>query len=274
MTKNIKIHLSGFFLKNHTGQLNTSGTKKQPLVRPNQLAIPHNYFRVALQINHERYKRLFPLSQLLQFILHLDSHLAQYIAQYGNWTYALFFCIIFCETGFVIAPFLPGDSLLFIGGTFAGIQALNITYLLATFILAAILGNSSNYILGRITGQKVFQYEHSRIFSLENLKRTHAFFEKYGGKTLIITRFIPILRSFAPFVAGVGAMNHIRFQIFNLAGAVLWVGLLTLAGYYFGNLPAVRNHLTLATFAIICLSFLPGLVEYIRLRKKKRLNNQ
>ncbi|HVC48995.1 MAG TPA: DedA family protein [Burkholderiales bacterium] len=212
------------------------------------------------------------MNEVIRFILHLDTNLAQYIAEYGNLTYGLLFGIIFCETGLVAAPFLPGDSLLFLAGAFAGAGALNIGYLLITFMLAAVMGNTSNYIIGRVIGPQVFHYENSRIFNQKNLERTHVFFEVYGGKTLIITRFVPILRTFAPFVAGVSAMNHAKFQVFNIAGATLWVSVLTFIGYYFGNLPVVRSHLTLAIIIIVCLSFLPGLIEYFRTRRKIKID--
>ncbi len=199
--------------------------------------------------------------------VHLDKHLAALLAQYGVWVYAILFLIIFAETGFVVTPFLPGDSLLFVAGALCGAGSMDIWMLNGTLIAAAVLGNSVNYSIGRYFGPKVFHWENSRFFNKAALMKTHVFYERHGGKTLVITRFIPILRTFAPFVAGIGAMTYVRFQAFNLSGALLWVGSLTAAGYLFGNLPIIQNNLTLVIFAIIFVSVLPAIIGYLKHRR-------
>jgi len=197
-------------------------------------------------------------------IVHLDKHLAGLLQQYGIWVYLLLFLIIFCETGLVVTPFLPGDSLLFVAGTLWAAAGLNVHALAALLIFAAISGNTTNYWIGRYVGPKVFHWTDSRWFNRRALDRTHAFYERHGGKTIVITRFVPIIRTFAPFVAGVGSMTHARFQSFNIAGGVLWVGSLLYAGYYFGNIPVIRNNLTLVIFAIVGLSVMPVVIEFLR----------
>jgi membrane-associated protein len=199
-------------------------------------------------------------------VVHLDRHLAALLAQYGVWVYAILFLIVFCETGLVVTPFLPGDSLLFVAGALAATGGMDIVALNASLIAAAVLGNSVNYAVGRYLGPKVFHWEDSRFFNRRALEKTHAFYERYGGITIVVTRFMPILRTFAPFVAGIGAMTPVRFQAFNVAGGVLWVSSLTLAGYWFGNLPLVKNNLTAVILAIVILSVLPALVGYLRHR--------
>lgn len=198
--------------------------------------------------------------------VHLDKHLAALLAQYGIWVYAILFFIIFAETGFVVTPFLPGDSLLFVAGALCGAGAMDLWVLNATLIAAAILGNSVNYSIGRYLGPKVFQWENSRFFNKAALMKTHVFYERHGGKALVISRFIPILRTFTPFVAGIGEMTYLRFQAFNVAGAVLWVVSLSVAGYLFGNLPFIQNNLSLVILAIIVVSTLPALIGYLRHR--------
>ena len=199
------------------------------------------------------------LLSFIDIVLHLDKHLALLVQQYGQWIYAILFAIIFSETGFVVTPFLPGDSLIFVAGALAALGGMDIGILLAVLSAAAILGNMVNYQIGRFLGPKVFHWEQSRFFNKAALDKTHAFYEKHGGKTLVISRFLPLFRTFAPFVAGIGAMGYARFTVFNLIGALAWVGSLTLAGYWFGNLPWIQQNLTLVIVAIIVISLLPVL---------------
>jgi len=207
--------------------------------------------------------------KILDIALHLDRYLSAIIQQYGVWTYAILFVVIFIETGFVVMPFLPGDSLLFAAGTFAALKALKIGWLLLLLSAAAVLGDTVNYWVGYHVGVRVFNRENSRFFKKEYLERTHAFYEKHGGKTIVIARFVPIIRSFAPLVAGVGRMSYGRFLAFNVVGGVGWVVLLTGAGYFFGNIPLVKNNYTIAILAIIAISTVPIAVEYIRHRRAK-----
>ena len=209
------------------------------------------------------------LRKIIDIVLHLDRYLSAVIQQYGIWTYAILFIVIFIETGFVVMPFLPGDSLLFAAGTFAALKALKIGWLILGLSAAAILGDTVNYWVGRRIGPKVFCRDDSRFFKKEYLDRTHAFYEKHGGKTIVIARFVPIIRSFAPFVAGVGRMSYGRFLAFNVVGGVGWVLLLTGAGYFFGTIPFVKDNYSVAVLAIIALSTVPIAVEYFRNRKKK-----
>jgi len=199
--------------------------------------------------------------------VHLDKHLAALLAQYGVWVYAILFLIVFAETGFIVTPFLPGDSLLFVAGALCGAGSMDLWVLNGTIIAAAVLGNSVNYSIGRYLGPKVFHWENSRFFNKAALMKTHVFYERHGGKTLVITRFIPILRTFAPFVAGIGDMTYVRFQAYNIGGAVLWVGSLSVAGYLFGNLPIIQNNLSLVILAIIGVSTLPAAIAYLRHRR-------
>jgi membrane-associated protein len=206
------------------------------------------------------------LSQLLDVILHLDVHLNEWIRLLGPSIYVLLFAIIFCETGLVVTPFLPGDSLLFaIGALSAGPDAaLDLSLLMVLLTLAGILGDAANYAMGRLVGPKVFRSETSLLFNRKHLVRTQEFYERYGGKTIIIARFIPIIRTFAPFVAGIGKMRYPRFALFNVIGGAAWVCLMLLAGYYFGNLPTVRKNFHLVILAIIFVSILPPVIEYYR----------
>lgn len=206
------------------------------------------------------------LSLFIDIVLHLDKHLAELLAQYGAWVYVILFAIIFFETGVVVTPFLPGDSLLFVAGALAASGGLDVALLMGLLTLAAVLGDSLNYAIGSYFGPKVFRWENSRFFNKAAFEKTHAFYEKHGGKTIIIARFLPLIRTFAPFVAGVGQMSYARFLVFNVAGAVLWVGSLTLAGYWFGNLPVIKNNLTAVILAIIAISLLPVAIGYIRHR--------
>ena len=209
------------------------------------------------------------INKILDIALHLDRYLSAIIQQYGLWTYGILFAVIFIETGFVVMPFLPGDSLLFAAGTFAALGALKVGWLIALLAAAAIIGDTVNYWVGYFLGPKVFSKEKARFFKKEHLDRTHAFFEKYGGKTIIIARFVPIVRSFAPLVAGIGRMSYGRFIAFNVIGGVGWVVLLVGAGYFFGNIPIVKNNFSLAILAIIALSTIPIVTEFLRHRKKK-----
>lgn len=199
--------------------------------------------------------------------LHLDKTLGAVIQDYGAWTYLILFLIVFCETGLVVTPILPGDSLLFAVGVFSGLGALKLYPTLGLLMAAAILGDTVNYAVGKHIGPKVFHYKDSRIFKKEYLDKTHNFYEKYGGKTIIIARFVPIVRTFAPFVAGVGAMTYPRFLLFNVIGGVAWVTLMVGSGYFFGNIPVIRNNFSVVVLVIIFISILPALIEYLRHRR-------
>ena len=207
------------------------------------------------------------LSGFVDVILHLDLHLRELAQTYGAWVYAFLFLIVFLETGVVVTPFLPGDSLLFVAGTIAAAGELNVHVLVLILVAAAIAGDSLNYAIGRYLGPRVFRFEDSRFFKRAYVDRTHAFFERHGGKAIIIARFVPIIRTYAPFVAGIGAMDYRRFLMFNVTGAVLWVVLLTYAGFFFGNLPLVRNNLTAVILGIIVLSVMPAIIEFWRAKR-------
>jgi membrane-associated protein len=206
------------------------------------------------------------LKTLIDIFLHIDKHLSELIQNYGLWTYLIMFIIIFLETGLVVTPFLPGDSLLFAAGTFAALGALDMMWLFVILSIAAIAGDTVNYWIGAYVGPKVFHKEKVRFLNREYLDRTHQFYEKYGGKTIIIARFVPIIRTFAPFVAGIGSMTYWRFISYNVIGGVAWILICTLAGYLFGNLPIVRENFSLVILAIIIISILPGVIEYMRHR--------
>ncbi|HEV8177781.1 MAG TPA: DedA family protein [Gemmatimonadales bacterium] len=208
------------------------------------------------------------LPRIIDLFLHLDTHLGQLISQYGTWTHLILFLIVFCETGLVITPFLPGDSLLFAAGTFAALGALDLWLVVLLLIIAAIAGDTVNYWIGAYIGPRAFRGD-IRFLRKEYLDRTHAFYEKHGGKTIILARFVPIIRTFAPFVAGVGAMSYPKFIVYNVAGAVLWVGLFVLGGYFFGNIPVVQKNFTLVILAIIAISVLPIVVEALRARRSR-----
>ena len=209
------------------------------------------------------------LSIAYQFLAHLDAHLANLAQNYGSWVYVILFLIIFAETGLVLTPFLPGDSLLFVAGAVAAVGTMDVNKLVILLIIAAILGDYVNFQIGKYFGKRYFIDRQSRFIKREHLDKTHAFFERHGGKTIIIARFLPILRTYAPFVAGIGRMGNWRFAMFNVVGAVLWVAGLTYAGYLFGNFPIIKNNLTLVIVAIIVLSLLPGVVAYFNSRTKK-----
>jgi membrane-associated protein len=208
------------------------------------------------------------LRSVIDLFLHLDQHLSRIIADYGVWTHLILFAIVFAETGLVVTPFLPGDSLLFAAGTFAALGSLDLGLLMVLLMGAAILGDTVNYWAGAWVGPKAFSGT-VRFLRRDYLERTHAFYEKHGGKTIILARFVPIIRTFAPFVAGVGAMSYPKFIAYNIVGAVLWVGLFVPAGYFFGNIPAVRKNFTLVIFAIIALSVLPIALEAVRARRSR-----
>jgi len=207
------------------------------------------------------------VKSLIDILLHLDVHLDLVIRSYGFWTYGILFFIIFLETGFVVTPFLPGDSLLFAAGTFAALGSLEVTWVIILLSIAAIAGDTANYWIGHAAGPKVFTKEESRLFNKKHLLRTHQFYEKYGGKTIIIARFVPIVRTFAPFVAGIGSMSYGRFIAYNVVGGVGWVVILVFGGYFFGNIPVIKNNFSLAIATIIIISILPGIIEFLRHRK-------
>ncbi len=208
--------------------------------------------------------------KIVDIVLHLDRYLGAIIRQYGLWTYSILFVVIFIETGLVIMPFLPGDSLLFAAGTFAAAGSLDVRVLIAVLAAAAVLGDTVNYWIGRHIGPRAFSKDDARFFRKEYLDRTHAFYERHGGKTIIIARFVPIIRTFAPFVAGIGRMSYGRFLSFNVLGGVGWVLLLVGTGYFFGTIPFVKENFSAAILAIILVSALPIAVEYVRSRRRKR----
>ena len=199
-------------------------------------------------------------------VVHLDRHLAALLQQYGAWVYVILFVIVFCETGLVVTPFLPGDSLLFVAGTLWAAAGMPVEALAATLIVAALTGDNVNYWIGRYIGPRVFRWEQSRWFNRRALDKTHEFYERHGGKTIIIARYVPLVRTFAPFVAGVGSMHYARFLAFSVFAAALWVISLTFAGYLFGNIPVVKDNLTLVIFGIIALSVSPIAIGYLRHR--------
>ena len=209
------------------------------------------------------------LTLIVDFILHVDIHLQALMNDYGLWVYAILFLIIFSETGLVVTPFLPGDSLLFAAGALTVGTALDVNLLTGTLILAAVLGNLTNYTIGHFFGERLFQNPNSRIFRRDHLDKTQAFFAKHGGKTIIMTRFLPIVRTFAPFVAGMGAMTYQRFMAFNFVGGLLWVVSFVYAGHFFGNLPAIRQNFTLLIVGIIIISVLPIVIGGVRQRMKR-----
>ena len=205
------------------------------------------------------------LKYAADFLLHIDKYLLQIVSDYRTWTYLILFAIIFMETGFVVTPFLPGDSLLFAAGTIAAMPGnpLNIVYIIPLLITAAFAGDNTNYFIGRFLGHKVYERNY-RMIKREYLDKTNVFYEKHGRITIIIARFIPIIRTFAPFVAGVGTMHYIRFVSFSILGNIIWVGLFSLAGYFFGNIPVIKNNFTIAIFTIIFVSVLPIIITAVR----------
>ena len=208
------------------------------------------------------------LKQFFDVVIHLREHIGELIAYYGPHIYTVFFLVIFCETGLVLTPFLPGDSLLFTAGAFAALGQLNIWLMFGLLSVAAILGDTVNYWIGHYLGPKVFQWERSRFFNPAHLKRTHAFYEKYGAKTIILARFVPIVRTFAPFVAGIGAMTYSKFIVYNIVGGLAWVAICLFAGYWFGNIPWVAKNFEVVIVGIIFVSVLPMIFEYWRSRSE------
>lgn len=206
---------------------------------------------------------------IIDFILHIDAHMVELVSEYGIWIYAILFLILFCETGLVVTPFLPGDSLLFVAGALAALPSndLNVHIMVALMVIAAIIGDAVNYTIGRVFGEKLFSNPDSKIFRRSYLDKTHQFYEKHGGKTIILARFVPIIRTFAPFVAGMGHMSYRHFAAYNVIGALVWVLLFTYAGYLFGDLPIVQENLKLLIVGIILLSILPGIIEIWRHRR-------
>lgn len=211
------------------------------------------------------------MGQVLDYFLHLDKYLGIVISAFGPLTYLLLFAIVFTETGFVVLPFLPGDSLLFAAGALSGTGHLNVVLVYICLFSAAILGDNVNYWIGRHIGPRVFSKENSRIFKKEYLERTREFYEKHGGKTVILARFMPIIRSFAPFVAGVGKMHYKTFLMYDTVGGFIWVTFFVLGGYFFGGLPFIKENFHYTVFVIIIVSFVPMIIEYINHRKRKRL---
>lgn len=209
---------------------------------------------------------------LVDFVLHIDAHLAEIISLYGVWVYAILFLIIFCETGLVVTPFLPGDSLLFVAGALAAMPAnqINVHLIVLLLIGAAILGDASNYTIGRLFGEKLFSDPGSRVFKQSYLEKTHDFYKRHGGKTIILARFVPIVRTFAPFVAGMGHMSYRHFALFNVVGGIIWVILFSYAGFFFGGLEIVQKNLELLIVLIIFISILPGVFEVFRNKYKTR----
>jgi membrane-associated protein len=208
------------------------------------------------------------VASLWDFVVHLDVHLAAFIAEHGVWVYALLFVIVFCETGLVVTPFLPGDSLLFVAGALAAAGGMEIGVVIALLVTAALCGDNVNYWIGRWVGPKVFRAEDSRWFNRRHLDRTHAFYERHGGKAIILARFVPIVRTYVPFVAGIGAMPYARYLAFCLAGALLWVVSLSLAGYWFGNIALVKDNLAVVIVAIVAVSVMPIAIEFLRARRR------
>lgn len=209
------------------------------------------------------------LTQLLDYVLHLERHLDALVQSFGPWVYAVMFLVIFCETGLVVTPFLPGDSLLFaLGALSARPDGLNLWLLICMLIVAAILGDSVNYWFGSLLGPRIFRGENVRFLNRKHLERTHEFYERYGGKTIILARFVPIVRTFAPFVAGMGRMTYRRFMAYNVVGGVAWILIFLVGGYLFGNLPVIKKNFTLVILGIIVVSILPGVIEFYRERRR------
>lgn len=205
--------------------------------------------------------------QFIDFVVHLDVHLTQVARDFGMWTYLFLFLVIFCETGLVFTPFLPGDSMIFVIGNLAKSGELNFPAIIAVLMAAAVLGDTCNYHIGKFFGLKLFSKDNARFLKKEYLIKTQNFYEKYGGKTIIIARFIPIIRTFAPFVAGMGSMNYSKFLSYNVIGGISWVALFSFAGFFFGKIPFVENNFSVVILAIIFISLLPGVITFLRERK-------
>ena len=210
------------------------------------------------------------IHQFIDYFLHLDHHLQALIEVCGVWTYLILFLIVFCETGLVVTPILPGDSLLFAVGAFAALGSLHLAGVLIVLVIAAVAGDTVNYWIGSLMGPRIFSGKQLRFLKREHLEKTHAFYEKYGGKTIILARFVPVIRTFAPFVAGIGKMNYLYFLAYNVTGGIAWILLFILGGYFFGNMPIVKKNFTLVILAIVILSILPALIEYVRHRRTRQ----
>ena len=206
---------------------------------------------------------------MIEIIFHIDKYLDLIIRNYGNWSYLVLFIIIFAETGLVVTPFLPGDSFLFAVGAFSALGSFNLSWLFIILASAAIIGDTVNYAFGKFLGEKIILKGNHRFFKKEHLERTHKFYEKHGGKTIILARFIPIIRTFAPFVAGIGEMSYCKFLIYNVTGALLWVAIFVLGGYYFGNVPIIRENFFITILVIMAISLVPVVIEFLRHRKKE-----
>ncbi|MFH0935015.1 MAG: DedA family protein [Pseudomonadota bacterium] len=210
------------------------------------------------------------LTGFIDIVLHLDAHLLALVQEYGIWVYAILFAIIFAETGLVVAPFLPGDSLLFVIGALCGMGSLELQVAMPLLILAAFMGDNTNYWVGRLLGLRLLNHASQKLIKHEHLEKTHAFYAKHGGKTVIFARFLPIIRTFAPFVAGIGTMNYRHYVTYSIIGGVSWIGSLILAGFFFGNIPVIKDNLTLMILVIVFVSFIPAILEYLKhLRNKK-----
>jgi membrane-associated protein len=209
------------------------------------------------------------IGDFIEFVLHLDRHLNYILESYGVWCYLLFFIIIFAETGLVVTPFLPGDSLLFALGTFAATGSLKAAWLFVVLSAAAVLGDSANYAIGKYFGLMILKREGAWFLKKKHIERTHRFYEKYGAKTIVLARFVPIVRTFAPFIAGVGKMTYVRFFSYNVIGGILWVALFLFGGFFFGNIPVIKRNFTLTIFAIIIISILPAVIEVIKEKRRK-----
>ena len=209
------------------------------------------------------------IGDFIEFILHLDKHLNYILESYGVWCYLLFFVIIFAETGLVVTPFLPGDSLLFALGTFAATGSLKAAWLFVVLSAAAVLGDSANYAIGKYFGLMILKREGAWFLKKEHIEHTHRFYEKYGAKTIVLARFVPIVRTFAPFIAGVGKMTYLRFFSYNVIGGILWVAIFLFGGFFFGNIPVIKRNFTLTIFAIIIISILPAVIEVIKEKRRK-----
>ena len=208
------------------------------------------------------------LATFIDIVLHLDVHLLALTQEYGVWVYGILFLSIFCETGLVVTPFLPGDSLLFVAGALCGMGSLELGLLMPLLMLASFSGDNTNYWIGRLVGVRLVKFANGRFIKHEHLEKTHAFYEKHGGKTILFARFLPIVRTFAPFVAGIGMMHYRLFVIFSALGSLVWISFFTLGGYFFGNIPVIKDNLTLMVLLIVFISILPGIIQFIRNRKK------
>lgn len=209
------------------------------------------------------------ITQLMDFVIHIDRHLAEIIQNYGTWAYLILFIIIFCETGLVVTPFLPGDSMLFVIGALGATGALNINLAILLLIIAALVGNTLNYFIGKMIGERIMESRNNRFVKKEYIRKAQAFYDKYGGKAIFLSRFLPILRTFAPFVAGIGKMSFDKFSMYNLAGAAAWVLVFMLGGFFFGNIPLVKENLTYVIFGIIFVSLLPAVIMGLKVKKEE-----